>query len=613
MIAPMKRIYIAARQRDRKRLLETLRGSAVVHLEPVEPARARADEETTTAWQRLARTEQILSTVNPAGEPPGIEAAEAAEEVLQIFNRRGEYHNRLNVLRREAERLAPWGDVRLEQLRQLEGAGVHVEFASLPAGQVEAVEAEWAQAVGTGLPRQVLVMAASRKGHPVSWPEGATPWELPPRDRPTVLAEAARLDAVLREDAHRLAELAHLAGDISEARMEAEDRVRWLEADGGALGGEELYALQGWIPASEVAGLEESLVAAGLETARRTWDPDLADDPPTRLEYHPVTRPMKGLFDILGTVPGYREFDVSGAFLIALPVFAAMLIADGGYGLLLLLPALVGYRRLKEKMGAPLSQLIILIASVTVLWGLLISSFFGLSGADLTGAGGFLAPVGAAMDRLNVIGGVYTEDEVIYTIIRFSFLLGAIHLSFAHLWRARGLWPSFRAVSHVGWAVFLWGMLIVVNALVLGGPTPEVMVWLLGIGGGLAILFAAPSRNLAEMLGKGLASFPLAAMSTLSDTISYIRLMAVGLASSILAVTFNDLAGQAAAGGGTWAAGAIILIFGHLLNIGLGLIALFAHGVRLNMLEFSNNLGMTWSGYPFEPFAAKRAQAEERD
>jgi len=48
-----------------------------------------------------------------------------------------------------------------------------------------------------------------------------------------------------------------------------------------------------------------------------------------------------------------------------------------------------------------------------------------------------------------------------------------------------------------------------------------------------------------------------------------------------------------------------ILIFGHGLNIALVMIALFAHGVRLNILEFSNNLGMEWSGYLYEPFSEK--------
>jgi len=96
-------------------------------------------------------------------------------------------------------------------------------------------------------------------------------------------------------------------------------------------------------------------------------------------------------------------------------------------------------------------------------------------------------------------------------------------------------------------------------------------------------------------------------MGTLSDTISYIRLMAVGLASTILATTFNDLAAQLAASA-TWLAGAPVLLFGHGLNIGLAMIAIFAHGVRLNMLEFSKCLGMSWSGYPYEPFSLDGAK-----
>ena len=40
------------------------------------------------------------------------------------------------------------------------------------------------------------------------------------------------------------------------------------------------------------------------------------------------------------------------------------------------------------------------------------------------------------------------------------------------------------------------------------------------------------------------------------------------------------------------------------LLVGLALIAMFAHGVRLNMLEFSNNLGMRWTGYAYAPFRA---------
>ena len=84
-----------------------------------------------------------------------------------------------------------------------------------------------------------------------------------------------------------------------------------------------------------------------------------------------------------------------------------------------------------------------------------------------------------------------------------------------------------------------------------------------------------------------------------SDVISYVRLMAVGLASSVLAVSFNDIAFQA----DILPITILVLVFGHSLNVGLALIAMFAHGVRLNMLEFSSNLGIEWGGHPFRPFA----------
>jgi len=51
----------------------------------------------------------------------------------------------------------------------------------------------------------------------------------------------------------------------------------------------------------------------------------------------------------------------------------------------------------------------------------------------------------------------------------------------------------------------------------------------------------------------------------------------------------------------------LILVPAHLLNLYLGLVAIFAHGVRLNLLEFSNHLGMEWSGREYQPFKGRTA------
>jgi V/A-type H+-transporting ATPase subunit I len=70
-------------------------------------------------------------------------------------------------------------------------------------------------------------------------------------------------------------------------------------------------------------------------------------------------------------------------------------------------------------------------------------------------------------------------------------------------------------------------------------------------------------------------------------------------------MAFN-LLGARVAEAGTWAAAVPVLVFGHGLNIGLAGIAIFAHGVRLNMLEFSNNAGVQWGGYAYRPYTLSK-------
>jgi V/A-type H+-transporting ATPase subunit I len=168
--------------------------------------------------------------------------------------------------------------------------------------------------------------------------------------------------------------------------------------------------------------------------------------------------------------------------------------------------------------------------------------------------------------------------------------------------------PSLRAIARIGWAIFLWGIFGIIWYLFFGSQqTPKspphwTAPWLLFVGTALAILFANPSRNPLKAIGVGLASFPLTALGTFSDSISYIRLMGVGLASTIIAQTFNSLAAQVAGAAG-WFVAAPVALLGHALNIAMCMIAVLAHGVRLNMLEFSNNAGVQWAGHAYTPFA----------
>jgi len=90
------------------------------------------------------------------------------------------------------------------------------------------------------------------------------------------------------------------------------------------------------------------------------------------------------------------------------------------------------------------------------------------------------------------------------------------------------------------------------------------------------------------------------------DVLSYLRLFALGLASAALALTFNDLANQAARaypGPGLLLA-LLILLIGHGLNLVLSLMSGVVHGLRLNYIELYN-WGLSEEGYPFKAFARR--------
>lgn len=353
-----------------------------------------------------------------------------------------------------------------------------------------------------------------------------------------------------------------------------------LESDG-------LFALRGWLPEYAVEALPAELDRVGIFTAVRVIPPEPDEEPPTLIRSPKLVQPIHGMLNLLGTVPGYREFDLSVPFMIALPIFTAILISDGGYGLLWMLAPLLLYRVVGRLVGRAFTQLLIVVGVASLFWGLLCGSFFGVLLYDP------LLPVNLSERSRTVL-------------MQMSFAIGAIHLSIAQLWQAARYWPDLRAISNIGWALFVWGMYGVVQMFVLRGPMGWDTPWpmLLIAGAALAIVFHKPGRNLPVMIGVGLANFPLSMLSTFSDVISYVRLMAVGLASTVLASSFNDLAMSMT----YFPATILVLVFGHSLNVGLVLIAMFAHGVRLNMLEFATNLGMKWTGFTYDPFAERTAQ-----
>lgn len=608
MITRMNKVFIAVSDCDQIALINKLRDMGVLHLVPVDPDQAVARAKAIQNLKDVKRAVQLLSTVEPSKAKPKLAAIVAAKETISVFHEISELSSRLSTIEQSIIDNQVWGTMRLEDLKILEGeAGLNIRLYRIPKESMASVKAACIMDLGPNKKTFRLVALAYTEDAPPELPAGTETLEVPQKDIPTMQTQADDIREELREFRHRAKSLANLASDIEDEAKRREKEIEWFIGIQSGLFDENLYAISGWMPADQVESLSKNLENDGIIAAIRAVESERGEDPPTEIRTHKWIKPIEGLFNILGTKPGYREFDTSAPFLIALPIFSAMLIADGGYGLLLFIVAAIFYKKMSAKFGKPLTQLTMIIGGVSIIWGFAISSFFGFGDQEFIAAGGMLKRVGIILAKLKLIEGSFTADSVVRDIMRLSFVIGTIHMSLGHLWRAARYFPSLKALANVGWAIFLWGMLMVVQTLVLELPSPAITPYLLGLGALLVIGFTNPQRNLLKTVGYGLANLPLSALSTLSDTISYIRLMAVGLASTILASTFNGLAVEVASNA-TWFAGALVLLIGHGLNIGLAIIALFAHGVRLNMLEFSQCLGMAWNGTAYKPFSNKNIE-----
>jgi len=121
------------------------------------------------------------------------------------------------------------------------------------------------------------------------------------------------------------------------------------------------------------------------------------------------------------------------------------------------------------------------------------------------------------------------------------------------------------------------------------------------------VLFGEQTGSrLLRGVGRGLLNLPLnllTAISSFSDLVSYLRLFAIGLATKEVAVAFNRLALEVGFDSVVAALGAALLVVvGHSVNLLLGALGVVVHGLRLNLLEFSRHLNVTWSGIPYDPF-----------
>ncbi len=217
-------------------------------------------------------------------------------------------------------------------------------------------------------------------------------------------------------------------------------------------------------------------------------------------------------------------------FMVFFTFFTGILVGDAGYGLVfLLITFLVHWKR---KFVKQIEFGLLYTLSVSILfWGVLTGTYFGAESiANL--------PVlrHLKVEQLASFGG----DNLI--VQKLMFLIGAVHLTIGHLQGGMEINYSVRAIAQLGWVAIIWGLYLVVNQMVLGIEAPGIMLWLFVGGTVLVALFSKSGTSFFKSMLSSIGNLPLSMINGFSDIISYIRLYAVGLATVLMASSFNEMA-----------------------------------------------------------------------
>lgn len=594
MIVPMKKVTLLALGTEQDEALTALRGLGVMQVETIRSTASenaqQLAEELSEATRITGELEKLLREnggATPQGKPRS--GAEALEEAADLLGKRDRFAGELENIRQRQKALAVWGEFNRDTLTALEEKGIHVHLCCGNEKQYEAATAldeVECRSISEDSGRIFFVATTLRDLEPDALPE----IRLGAEDNPPELRRRAgelelKLQAVGEELNALLASLPAAQRRVQTLESELEyARVHDSLAEHGAV-----VSLSGFVPEPEI----EKLRAAAREHG---WgllitDPAPGDAVPTLLRESKFSRVISPLFQFLGISPGYDEIDVSGGVLVFFTIFYAMIIGDAGYGLVFLLGTLLAKWKFRNNRAAALPLRLMTVLSIAaIVWGVLTNNYFGT----------------APLPRLSL--RFFTQPDVKDANVQaFCFALAVAQLSLGRIWRAIHD-GNLRSVGrNLGWMLILWGnFFLTLRLIVWPGEFPTYMYWLYGAGLVLVICCDINWKNVADIF-----QFPFNIIGSFVDVLSYIRLFAVGMAGYYIAASFNGM------GVSIWKAspyfllfGVLVILFGHLLNLGLCALSVLVHGVRLNTLEFSNHVGLSWSGSNFKPFTNHKKSEE---
>ncbi len=601
MIVKMSKYAFMVYHREYEAFLMQLRELGVVHVKENKSILDNAELQDLLALRRrVAQLMRYFKSLNveakdyaPARELTKDAGIALLQQIEDLRDKKAQLQTSKASLEKDIAYMEFWGDFSRKDVDRLKKAGYEITFWTCPTAKYEP---KWGDEYNAVLVNNVqsvtYFLTITKTGTTVEidaerqkMPDGGL------QELNHSLAQLEQEMAALDAELKALVASQYNTLDRFDKDLQNEFNLSNVLVQTDREAGDKLMLLEGWVPTEKAQTLEHTLEEKGyfykaLEIEDGDKVPILLRNNRFAKLFEPITR--------MFSLPNYGEFDPTPFFAPFFMLFFGLCFGDGGYGLLVMLVCTL----LKRKVSAdykPFLSLFQYLGLAALIVGTCTGTFFGIAFVDIK--------------AFEEVKDYFVSSDNLMT---FSIIIGLVQILFGKTVAA--LKTMSQKGTKYGIASLAWVFIILAMCVVFGLPAldvqlPEtvetVALVIAGLGLLVAFLYNTPGKNIFLNFGTGLWNTYNVVSGLLGDTLSYIRLFAIGLTGGILGGVFNSLAVDMTAGmnaGLRVVCMLLILLLGHAINIGLCTISSLVHPLRLIFVEYYKNAEFEGGGKDYHPF-----------
>lgn len=613
MIVSMKRLMLVAHKQDEAEILKALQKIEAVQVLSL------SDEDKPTgtldkAYQRGAMLNDSLDAVKPYVKKAGIamltpKREEALEQILgkvdqgvELSQKLEELLHQKNAYKAEQEKnftvadsLRPFIDFPYPMEKVVSQKHVRYYLGLVASKDVELLEAqEYLAAELYSEGSQVAALVACHEDDSkiasgflksIDWTDVAFPkLEGTPQQAITALIKRnMELDRLLDELEEQLKIYAKDAETLEDAADATRIECDRLRAASELARTSATFVLEGWVRSDEVDKL-----SAAIETVTEAYSLELRDPtedeiPPSVVKNNAFVTPFEQVQNLYSR-PDPKGIDGTPYMTPFYVLLFGLMLSDAGYGIILMLGSML-YLKLKKPTGMSEGVVKVLFwgGLSTIVWGILVGTFFGLS----------------LKDKIGLFPLWFDPMADSMTMLALCFGLGIVHILFGFVLKMKVAFSNHdwqtAMFDAFPWILIIVGLVLYMVPMLMSG-LPEIMgsigLPMAAVGAVVILLFKGRGKkNPFKRTISGLGEL-YNISSILADILSYARLFALGIATGVIATVFNQLCAMLMGGGSIitqilgFLIACVLLVVLHLFNIAINTLGAFVHCARLQYVEF---------------------------